>query len=69
MKKISLILIGFAMIFSLVQCSTMDPKVMACQAGCDSAFDDCVTKAAKNEAKKAACEVAKQQCYSKCQSN
>ncbi|HOP31364.1 MAG TPA: hypothetical protein P5120_18005 [Spirochaetota bacterium] len=69
MKKLSLILIGFAMIFSLVQCSSIDPKVMACKAGCDSAYDDCVTKAGKSDAKKAACEVAKQQCYSNCEGN
>ncbi|HPJ34804.1 MAG TPA: hypothetical protein PK358_08215 [Spirochaetota bacterium] len=69
MKKVLLTLSALALVLSLVQCSTVDPKVMACKAGCDSACNDCVEKAGKSDAKKAACEVAKQKCYSNCESN
>lgn len=67
MKKLSIGITAVALVLSLVQCSTMDPKVMACKAGCDSAFSDCTKKAGENAAKKAACEVAKQNCYSNCE--
>lgn len=72
MKKIILTLFGTAMIFSMVQCAstitTPDPKVMACKATCDTAYDECIKKAGKNEAKKVACDAARKKCYSDCES-
>lgn len=71
MKKILLTLMGTAMILSMVQCAstvvTPDPKVMACKSSCDTVYDECVKKAGKNEAKKVACDTAKQKCYSDCE--
>ena len=70
MKKILLTLAGLAMVLSLVQCAStsLDPKAMACKAGCDTAYDDCLKKAGNNEAKKGACEIAKNKCCSDCES-
>ncbi len=66
MKKLGLFLTLSVIIMSFTQCSTMNPKVMACNASCDSAFDQCMEKAGKSEAKKAACEVSKTSCYNEC---
>jgi len=71
MRKILIAIAGLGLIITMVQCAstdlTPDPKVMACKAGCDTAYDECIKKAGKNEAKKAACEVARNKCYSDCE--
>jgi len=69
MKKVLILLSGLFLTFFLVQCSGVqkpDPKVVACQGGCDTAYNGCFKKAAKNEAKKAACEAVKTKCYDDC---
>ncbi len=72
MKKLALTLTGIAMVFTLIQCSTPqvetpDPKVTACKQSCDTAYDECVKKAGKNEGKKTACATAKEKCYTDCE--
>lgn len=71
MKKFGLAsLMLIALVFVLQCTATMqkpDPKVMACKAACDTAFDECVKKAGSSEAKKAACEAVKTKCYSDCE--
>lgn len=70
MKKVVYLIAGLSLFMFLVSCSGFqkpDPKVMACQAGCDEAYESCIKKAGKSEAKKAACEAAKTKCYSDCE--
>lgn len=57
------------LILNLLQCSAAqnpEPERIACKAGCDTIFDNCVKKAVKNEAKKAACKAVKIRCYNDC---
>jgi len=72
MKNILIISSGLFLIFFLIQCSGTqkpNPKVVACQEGCDKNYNGCFKKAAKakNEAKKAACEAVKAKCYDDCE--
>lgn len=70
MKKILLTIISFAMIFSLVQCSTVmslvNPKVMACKLACDTVYNRCMTNAKKNASRKTACKATKDTAYMAC---
>lgn len=70
MKKVLILLSGVFLIMSFFQCSNTqktDPKVLACKTGCESTAENCIKKASKNEAKKAACEAVKTRCYSDCE--
>ena len=70
MKKVLILLSGLFLVFSFLQCAGTqkpDPKVIACKEKCDTTFDGCVKKAAKNEAKKAACEAVKTKCNGDCE--
>jgi curli biogenesis system outer membrane secretion channel CsgG len=44
----------------------VDPKVAACKADADKAFDACVKKAAKDAKKLAACDTNKTKAYAAC---
>ena len=47
-----------------------DPKLIAaCKSGCENNYESCIKKAVKNQAKKAACEAAKNKCISDCEIN
>lgn len=70
MKKVLIPLQGLFLVLSLLQCAgtpSTDPKVVACKTKCNSTSDGCVRKAAKNEAKKAACEAVKNKCSADCE--
>ncbi len=70
MKKFLILLFGLFLIFYLLQCAGSqkpDPKVIECKGKCETTFDECVKKAAKNQAKKAACEAAKSKCQGDCE--
>ncbi len=69
MKKVLILLSFMLLAVSFIQCSGIqkpDPKVIACKAGCDATYDNCIKKAVNNEAKKAACEAVKNKCYRDC---
>jgi len=75
MKKIVLILIGFAMCFQLIQCSSTktapakqktDPAVEACNAKCAADFSKCLQAAGNNEARKRTCNNNVVKCSSVC---
>ncbi len=66
MKRLLFSLFTLGLLLSLTGCASVDPKVMACRAGCDEACKDCMEKAGDSEVKKAACQAAKEKCYSEC---
>ncbi|PKL18130.1 MAG: hypothetical protein CVV49_07510 [Spirochaetae bacterium HGW-Spirochaetae-5] len=75
MKKIVLILMGLAMCFQLIQCSstksapakqTTDPAVEACNTNCKTIYAKCMQAAGKNESKKKACTDNIVKCSVKC---
>ena len=75
MKKIVLILMGLAMCFQLIQCSStkpapqkqqVDPAVEACNTVCKNAYAKCMQAAGKNESKKTTCTNNIVKCSSKC---
>lgn len=43
-----------------------DPAIEACKSACEKKMDLCIKKAAKNEAKKAACEAVGDKCRRDC---
>ena len=71
MKKLNLAALMLIALAFVLQCTATiqkpDPKVMACKAACDTAFDECVKKAGTSEIKKAACEASKTKCYNDCE--
>jgi len=76
MKKIILTLIGIAMIFQFVQCSTStsstrpkpveEPAVASCKTDCNTAYGKCMQNAGNNESKKSACTSGIVKCSQKC---
>lgn len=70
MNKAFMSMAGLFLILSLINCAGTqkpDPAVIACKSGCDTAYTACIKKAAKNEAKKAACEAVKSKCFTDCE--
>lgn len=70
MKKTLVSLSGSVLLLTLLQCSGTqkpDPEVTACRNKCETTFTGCIKKAAKNEAKKAACEAVKNKCSRDCE--
>ena len=70
MKKVLISFSGLLLLLTLFQCAGTqkpDPEVVACKTKCDSAYNGCIKKAVKNEAKKAACEAVKNKCNKDCE--
>ncbi|HPS88318.1 MAG TPA: hypothetical protein PLY36_16340 [Spirochaetota bacterium] len=70
MEKFLISLTGLFFLFTLLQCAGTqkpDPEVVACRNKCETTYTVCFKKAAKNEAKKAACEAVKNKCSSDCE--
>lgn len=69
MKSIFLSALFAGMMVFATDCSgpqKPDPKVEACKSACVKKMDLCVKKAARNEAKKAACEAVGDKCTRDC---
>lgn len=70
MKKVLISLSGLVLLLNILQCAGTqkpDPEVTACRNKCEATFTGCIKKAAKNEAKKAACEAVKNKCSRDCE--
>jgi len=70
MKNLAVILPCLFLIISLSQCSGTqkpDPKITECKSKCGAAFEKCMKKGIKNEAKKAVCEAVNNKCSSDCE--
>jgi len=64
---ITVMIAGAAFFFN--SCSSSqepDPEIEACKAACIKKTEVCIKKAAKNEAKKAACEAVGDKCIRDC---
>ncbi len=69
MKKFIIMLVVIACICVVAQYGigiSLNPKRIACEQSCEEAKKKCVTDAKNDEAKKAACNVAFDQCMKKC---
>lgn len=69
MKSILVNLMLAGMVIFNTDCSTPqkpDPEIEACKSACVKKMDLCIKKAAKNEAKKAACEAVGDKCMRDC---
>ena len=69
MKAMFMAVIFTGMIAMVTDCSSPqkpDPEVEACKSACVKKMDLCIKKAAKNEAKKAACEAVGEKCGRDC---
>lgn len=69
MKKIIIMTVVVAFMCAVVQYSigiSLNPKRAACEQSCTEAKKKCFEDAKKDEAKKAACKVAFEQCMQKC---
>ncbi len=69
MKSLIVPLLFAGIVITSSECSgpqKSDPKVEACKSACIKKMDLCIKKAAKNEAKKAACEAVGDKCIRDC---
>ena len=69
MKSLLSAFICGALSFVSVNCSgpqKPDPATEACKASCAKKMDQCIKRAANNEAKKAACEAVGKKCGRDC---
>ncbi|MCX8124465.1 MAG: hypothetical protein N3F66_09915 [Spirochaetes bacterium] len=69
MKKIIIMVVVTIFISATVQYSigiSLNPKKAACEQSCVEAKKKCFDDAKKDEAKKAACNIAFDQCMEKC---
>lgn len=74
MKNVIIMLSGLLSLLFLLHCAggqkaDTDKAVIACKENCSITSDECIKKALKNEAKKAACEAVKNKCYNDCDIN
>lgn len=68
-KKVIIMTVVVALLFAAIQYSigiSLNPKRAACEQSCVEAKKKCFEDAKKDEAKKAACKVAFDQCMQKC---
>ncbi|HOP28086.1 MAG TPA: hypothetical protein P5120_08985 [Spirochaetota bacterium] len=69
MKSIFIIVLLAGVLFFIAGCSSPqkpDPEIEACKSACIKKMELCIKKAAKNEAKKAACEAVGDKCARDC---
>lgn len=68
MKKVFIFIILTVLFLSaiIVTCVGQDPKVLACEKGCEKAKQECYDKAGDDAAAKIACDAAEAECKDKC---